>query len=125
MIGAGCRRGASPVELIALIARTLEENHIPPAAIGAVASIDGKAGEPAIHAAAAHFGVPARFFSAAELNRHAGRVAAPSERVRERMGTPSVAEAAALAMAGEGAVLIAPRTKSGGATCALAAVSET
>jgi cobalt-precorrin 5A hydrolase/precorrin-3B C17-methyltransferase len=61
-----------------------------------------------------------RFFSADELRQQSTRVPNPSPLVEEETGTPSVAEAAALAAAGPDSVLIVPKTKSRRATCAIA-----
>ena len=61
-----------------------------------------------------------RFFSTKELNAQSARVERPSEVVRAEVGTPSVAEAAALAAAGPDAKLIVPKQKSKRATIAIA-----
>ena len=50
----------------------------------------------------------------------ASRCLTDSPRARSVTGLPSMAEAAALAAAGPGARLLAPRSTAGGATCALA-----
>ena len=72
--------------------------------IGRAASprIDLKADEPAILEAAEHFGVPARFFSAAALEAETPRLKNPSEAVFREVGCHGVAEGAALAAAGAG-----------------------
>jgi cobalamin biosynthesis protein CbiG len=70
-------------------------------------------------AAAAHFGVPLRTFTAADLA--AVDVPTPSAVVARHVGTPSVAEAAALL---SGARLLVPTTRSEHATCAVAECPE-
>ena len=45
------------------------------AAVASVVSLDLKADEEAVHALADHLGVPARFFTAAELEAEAPRLA--------------------------------------------------
>lgn len=119
-LGVGCERGCSADELIGLVEETLRENTLARAALSSVVSIDVKADEPAVHALAAHLGVPARFFTAEELNKQAPRLANPSELVLAEVGCPGVSEGAALAMAGEQAILTVEKTKSKRATCALA-----
>src|SRR5690606_11582719 len=66
--GIGAERGVSPEEVIALITATLAGANLAPAALAALATIDIKSDEAAFHSAAAHFGVPLRIFTAAELN---------------------------------------------------------
>jgi cobalamin biosynthesis protein CbiG len=82
----------------------------------AVASVDRRAGEPCMTALAARYGVALRTFAAAELERVP--VPTPSETVRAHVGTPSVAEAAAV-LAARGH-LIVPKRRSPHATCAIA-----
>ncbi|MCK7493791.1 MAG: cobalamin biosynthesis protein [Comamonadaceae bacterium] len=64
----------------------------------ALATVDAKADEPALHELAAELGLPLRCHAAAELARIA--VPNPSATVLKHVGTPSVSEAAALAAAG-------------------------
>ena len=119
-LGVGCERGCEPTELIDLVERTLEGHGLSPHAISLVASIDLKADEPAVHAVAAHLGVPTRFYSADELNGQAPRLENPSELVMAEVGCPGVAEGGALAAAGAQGELAVEKTKSSRATCAVA-----
>ena len=100
--------------------RELESADINQAAIAGVFSIDLKADEPAIHALAAALDVPFRVYDAQQLAAQAPNLANPSATVEREVGTPGVAEAAALAAAGEGGTLIHPKVKSTNATMALA-----
>ena len=120
VMGLGCERHAAPSELIALAEQVLSDNGLSPASLAAVTSIDLKADEAAIHAVAAYFGIPARFFSVEALNRETPRLKNPSEIVAKEVGVPGVAEAAALAGAGSSADLIVEKTRSTRATCAIA-----
>ncbi len=61
-----------------------------------------------------------QFFNTKQLNAQSTRIVRPSEIVRAEVGTPSVAEAAALAAAGPDAHLIVPKQKSKRATIAIA-----
>ncbi|MEM7615452.1 MAG: precorrin-3B C(17)-methyltransferase, partial [Pseudomonadota bacterium] len=119
-LGVGCARGCPPEELIGLVGRTLSEAGIAQGQIASVHSLDLKADEAAVHALAAHLGVPARFFTAAQLEAEAPRLATPSEVVFAEVGCHGVAEGAALAAAGPSGMLTLPKTKSANATCALA-----
>jgi cobalt-precorrin 5A hydrolase/precorrin-3B C17-methyltransferase len=119
-LGVGCERGTPTEELLDLVTDTLADAGLATGAIAGVFSLDLKADEPAVHALAAHLGVPARFFPAARLEAEAPRLANPSDLVFREVGCHGVAEGSALAAAGpEGALIVAKR-KSKRATCALA-----
>ena len=119
-LGMGCERGCDPAEAIALAEKAVGEGGYARQSIAAVVSLDLKADEAAIHAVAAHFGVPARFFDAATLERETPRLKNPSEVVFAEVGCHGVAEGAALAAAGESGELVFPKIKSKGATAAIA-----
>ncbi|MEI3479444.1 MAG: cobalamin biosynthesis protein [Bilophila sp.] len=92
--------------------------------MAAVASCDLKADEPAILELVEKWHVPARFYDAATLD--AVPVPTPSDKVREKIGTRSVSEAAALLGAGYAPDvtaqphLYAPKAAFGDVTLALA-----
>ena len=119
-LGVGCERGAGAEELSALVDATLAAAGLAPDAVACVASLDLKMEEAAVHAAAGRLGVPARFFTAAELEAEAPRLANPSEVVFRAVGVHGVAEGAALAAAGPDATLVVEKTASARATCAVA-----
>jgi cobalt-precorrin 5A hydrolase / precorrin-3B C17-methyltransferase len=114
-VGIGCERGTDPAEVRKLISDTLEKHNIAEASLSRHASIDVKEDEPAI----TQFD-PVMFFSAEELAAESHRVPNPSIVVESEVGTPSVAEASALALIGPEAELIVPKTKSKHATIAIA-----
>ncbi len=118
-VGIGCERGTSPSEVQNLIDTTLAEHGLAKAAVATYASIDLKEDEAAI-SALGHV----QFFTTKELNAQSQRIQRPSEVVRAEVGTPSVAEAAALAAAGPNAELLVPKQKSKRATIAIAKASE-
>ncbi|HFC05280.1 MAG TPA: precorrin-3B C(17)-methyltransferase, partial [Rhizobiales bacterium] len=118
-IGVGCERHTDPQELIDLISRCLASANLSRSAIACLTSIDLKSDERAITQAARHFNVPARFFTADQLNQQAPRLKNPSEIVMAEVGCPGVAEGAALAAGGKNAELIIEKTKSTRATCAI------
>lgn len=115
IIGVGCERGAGDVEVLDLIQTTLAEHNIAPESVAHFATIDLKEDEAAI----SNLG-EVRYFSTSELNSESHRILRPSETVRAEVGTPSVAEAAALAATGPLGSLIVAKQKSRRATCAVA-----
>lgn len=119
VVGVGCERGCDSGELRELVINTLADNKLNANAIGAIVSIDLKSDEAAVHAAAAHFGVPARFFDAATLEAEAPRLENPSDIVFAETGCHGVAEGAALAAVGADGTLIVAKQKSARATCAV------
>jgi cobalt-precorrin 5A hydrolase/precorrin-3B C17-methyltransferase len=114
VLGVGASSGAPVAEVAALVAGALADARLAPSAVAGVATIDLKAGEPAIVA----LGYPVRTFPAAVLG--AVDVPTPSAAVAAAVGSPSVAEAAALAAAGPGATLVVAKRKSATATVAVA-----
>lgn len=115
--GVGCSRGCSADELLALVDDCVDQAGLAPDAVRALATVDRRAREPGVLAAARSRGWPLRTFAAAELA--AVPVPTPSAVVAAHVGTPSVAEAAALLAAPAGTLLLAKR-RSARATCALA-----
>ncbi len=116
-LGVGCERGVDPAEVIDLAETTLKDTGL--AAVAVVVSLDLKADEEAVHALADHLGVPARFFTAAELEAEAPRLANPSDVVFAEVGCHGVAEGAALAAVGKDGELAVEKRKSARATCAV------
>ena len=120
VLGIGCERHASSQEAIALAEKALADGGLARESLAAVASIDVKADEAAVHAVAAHFGVPARFFDAATLEAETPRLKNPSDIVFAEVGCHGVAEGAALAAVGPTGELVVEKIKSKGATAAIA-----
>ncbi|HEX9906206.1 MAG TPA: precorrin-3B C(17)-methyltransferase [Propylenella sp.] len=123
-VGLGSERGADPAEAIALLSDTLRDAGLAPQSVALVGSLDLKADEPAILAAAHHLGVPARFFSADTLEAEAPRLQNPSEAVFREVGCHGVAEGAALSAAGPGGALVVGKRKSARVTCAIAEAAD-
>ncbi|MEU9143002.1 Rv2231c family pyridoxal phosphate-dependent protein CobC [Streptomyces sp. NPDC048349] len=115
VVGVGGRAGVSVAEVCALVEETLRGAGLASAAVTALATVDSKAQEVGLAGAAKRFGVPLIGYPAAQLA--AITVPHPSEATRTVTGTPSVAEAAALAAGGE---LLVPKRRSVAATCAVA-----
>jgi cobalt-precorrin 5A hydrolase/precorrin-3B C17-methyltransferase len=94
VVGLGASRGVPAEEVGALIGQALAEVALSPRSVRAAATADLKAGEEGLLAAVRERGWPLVTFPAAGLATVA--VPHPSETVRAAVGTPSVAEAAAL-----------------------------
>jgi len=118
--GIGCRSGAGSAEILALLNACLAELGLGGSAPDCLASLDRRTEEIGLREAAEALGCRLLFFSEAQLAALADACAtAPSERL-SALALPPVAEAAALAAAGEGARLILPRRSAALTTCALA-----
>jgi cobalt-precorrin 5A hydrolase len=100
VLGIGCDRGTPLATLERAVEQALVRAGVPHAAVMAVASIDRKNDEAALLQLAERHDWPLRFFSAEALAQVP--VPNPSEIVLRYMGTPAVAEAAALLAAGAG-----------------------
>ena len=114
-VGIGCERGTDPTEVKQLLDHTLAQHNIAEQSIFQYASIDLKEDEPAITQFGNNF-----YFTAEQLKAESHRITTPSKIVEEEVGTPSVAEAAALALVGPNGKLIVAKTKSKHATLAIA-----
>lgn len=119
-LGVGCARNCPAEELSALVHQRFRDAEIAPGAIAALHTVDLKADEPAVLALAQELGVPLRLFTPSELEELTPHLANPSEVVFAEVGCHGVAEAAALAGAGDGASLTWPKEKTAMATCAIA-----
>lgn len=119
VVGAGCSLGCPADELLGLIEQVLVGADVAREHVTALATIDARSREPAFVAVAARTGWTVRTHSAAALATI--QVPTPSELVAAHVGTPSVAEAAALLTARRGRVAVAKR-RSAHATCALVEV---
>lgn len=116
--GIGASTAPPPDEVAALLGEALAGAGVSRSSLRAIATIDRRAREPALEA----LGLPVIAYSAGELARV--NVPNPSGVVEAAVGTPSVAEAAALLAAGPDARLIAQKRASVHATVALARSSR-
>jgi len=94
ILGVGCDRGASRQTLELAIDLALQKANLARDAVHALATIDKKNDEVALLSLSSEHNWPLNFYSAAQLA--AVEVPNPSEVVRKYMGTPAVAEAAAM-----------------------------
>lgn len=109
-VGIGAGRGVGSDEVIGLIERTLDDAGLSMRSVAELATVDAKAGEPGLLSAADRLDLPLRTYAAGVLAEV--EVPNPSRAPQAAVGTPSVAEAAALTAAGEDALLVAPKAKS-------------
>jgi cobalt-precorrin 5A hydrolase / precorrin-3B C17-methyltransferase len=117
VVGVGASRGVSTDEVLSLIDAVLDGAGVSPLSVAALATVDAKADEPGITQAAARRGWPLVSYPAVVLA--AVVVPNPSAAALAAVGTPSVAEAAALT---HGDVLVAGKHKSAMATVAVARI---
>ncbi|WP_067827435.1 cobalamin biosynthesis protein [Nocardia inohanensis] len=115
-VGVGLRPG-TPADAIEAAVRELVGESV----IRCLATVDRRADEPGLRTAAARLGVPVRVFTAEQLADVA--VPNPSMRTATALGTPSVAEAAAL-LAAESADLTLPKQIARGITIAAASFAH-
>jgi len=94
ILGVGCDRGTSIQTLEVAINIALQQANLDRHAIHALATIDKKNDEVALLSLSAEYNWPLNYYTAAQLAKV--EVPNPSEVVRKYMGTPAVAEAAAL-----------------------------
>ena len=116
-VGVGASRGVSADEVLGLIDATLAGAGLSALSVAGLATVDAKADEPGITQAAARRGWAVTTYPAEVLA--AVPVPHPSDAARAAVGTPSVAEAAALT---RGDVLVVAKQKSAMATAAVARI---
>ncbi len=125
-VGVGCERGTAEAAIEAAIEGVFQAQHLAQGAIAGIASIDLKADEVGLLAVCQSRHLSLQTFTAEQLK--SVPVPNPSPVVEQEVGTPSVAEAAALLAAGEAGVLLAhkqvykPEGQAGAVTVAVAIV---
>lgn len=115
-VGIGCRKGVDASVLAESIDTALDEAHVSPLSVCALATIDVKRGERSIDALSAERDWPVRYYTAEELAAVPGRFS-ESEFVKRAVGVGNVCERAAMARGGE---LIGRKRSGNGVTVALA-----
>ncbi|MQA83688.1 MAG: precorrin-3B C(17)-methyltransferase [Streptosporangiales bacterium] len=117
-VGVGASRGVAADEVLGLVDAALAEAGLSAASVLTLATVQAKADEAGIRTAAERRGWPMATYPA-EVLADVG-VPNPSEAVRVAVGTPSVAEAAALYAAGARGELVVAKRRSSNATVAVA-----
>jgi cobalt-precorrin 5A hydrolase len=118
--GIGCRKTVSAAQVDAAIEAALLSHQFAGHQLKAIATPAMKAAEPGIAAAAAARGVELVFVAQSALEAAGARTVTRSGRSMDALNVQSASEAAALAVAGPKARLLAPRLVVGPVTCALA-----
>jgi cobalamin biosynthesis protein CbiG len=122
-IGVACRAGVRGEAIAALARRALAQAGEPEGEV-AMFTLAAKADEPGLVEAERLLGATLTALPLAALKAQAERILTPSPSAQARFGAPNIAEAAALAGAGEGGRLLGPRLAADGATCAIALSPE-
>jgi len=114
--GVGCHRGVAAAEVLAFLREVFSRERLSLTCLKALATVAARKDEPGLREAARHLGVELIWFSPAEL----AEIAAPnpSPQAARHLGTPSVAEAAALRATG--GRLVVPKQKAPHLTLAVA-----
>ena len=118
--GIGLSSDCTAAEIMSLVAQVCGTHGIDRERVALLATLPEKAMAPALVEAAGAMGLAIVVPPVAALTKAAADCLTRSERAQNRFGLPSVAEAAALAAAGQGARLLGPRISSARATCAAA-----
>jgi cobalt-precorrin 5A hydrolase/precorrin-3B C17-methyltransferase len=117
VIGIGCNRGASEIEIEDAVRKTFEEHNLSFLSIHSIGTIDIKASENGLIAFAQKYNLGVNAFSPEELNTVQG--IQKSEAVHKATGANAVAEPAAI-LASVADTLIVPKQKIGNVTVAVA-----
>ncbi|NLY41357.1 MAG: precorrin-4 C(11)-methyltransferase [Desulfovibrionales bacterium] len=117
VVGIGCRKGVTHTAIITALHELCAMHGLAQASISTLASVDIKEQEPGLHQAATSCGLPLVFFTRSDLA--AIPTPTPSATVQDKIGVPSVCEAAAL-KAAQTSTLLVPKTIFGPITLAVA-----
>ncbi len=119
VVGVGCNRGTGADEIQAEVEAVLRDHGLAPGAVARLATIDRKADEEGLIAAAAARGWPLWWYSADQINEQAPPFPGRSEVVFKYVGVYGVSEPAALLAAGASELLV-PKQKRGNVTVSVA-----
>lgn len=117
-IGIGCRRGCPAEAIETLVRQALD--HVGAAVPTGLFTLGDKAAEPGLVEAAWRLGLDVVPLPRMALQARSADIRTYSVQAERLFGVPSVAEAAALAGAGDGSKLAVPRIANLNATCAVA-----
>jgi cobalt-precorrin 5A hydrolase len=123
--GIGSRTGVDVEDVLAAIETALDTHGLAMSALSALATARLKQDEAAIAAAARQLSLPLIVVDDEALKAAASATLSISSLSQAIAGTPSVSEAAALAVAGKDARLLGPRSVVGLVTCAIALGGDT
>ena len=121
-IGIGLRDSATLADIVTLVRATIARYEIECARM-ALFTLETRIAARCLPDAARELGAALNYLSLAQLAAHNKETITRSAVVESRFGVGSVCEAAALAGAGPGARLVAPRTTNARVACAFAIVA--
>lgn len=119
-VGVGFQRKAKVDDIVQAIERCIHDQRLCREDISLVATAWFKRSSSALTAAGKRLDMPIEFFDRDRLVQFEDKVVTRSRHSISASGIACISESAALAAAGRGASLIAPRTIIGPVTCALA-----
>jgi cobalt-precorrin 5A hydrolase len=122
--GIGCRMGVSARQVEAAIEAALASQRLAADELRAIAVPAARAAEAGVASVAVAWGIDFVSVDQKALEVADARSITRSERSKNALNVGSASEAAALAVAGPGSRLLAPRLAVGPVTCALAVVEE-
>ncbi len=122
-IGVGCKSNAG-AEAIARVVREAMARAPDGSAAAGLHTSARKVGDADLREAARELGLDLAFHDDAALKARDAEIVSRSPRVFELFGVGSLAEAAALAGAGEGSRLVVPKFSADGVSCAVAVSPE-
>lgn len=117
-VGIGCKKDLPPEQVEETVSMVLKEHNLSPKSVFALASIDLKQDEEGIRRLGMRWGVPCRFYSAAQLTGVPGNFT-PSSFVQTVTGVDNVCERSAVLCAENGELLV-HKTARNGVTVAVA-----
>lgn len=115
-LGLGCHRGIDTVEMRDFIRACLREAEISPLSVALLASVETRREEPALLEISREMARPLMIFTKEELSRIS--TPNPSAKVEERIGVPSVCEAAAMLASRTDRLIISKRKSARGTLAA-------
>ena len=122
VVGVGCSSGASAGDVLDTIERALHHGGLAKNSLALLATIDRRAVEPGVRAAAEALDLPIRAYSAADLA-EVTAIPTPSAVVQAAVGAPGVCEPAALLASGATSLLVR-KVKTARATAAIARIGQ-
>jgi cobalt-precorrin 5A hydrolase/precorrin-3B C17-methyltransferase len=105
VLGIGCNRGTRAEEIEQAVAQLFSEHGLSIKSVRNIATIDIKRNEPGLLKFAGKYGLTIEYFEKEALSRVKAPLR-PSEMVRKHVGTPAVAEAAALLSSGNNSLVV-------------------
>jgi cobalt-precorrin 5A hydrolase len=117
-VGVGCRKDCAADVIAGLVRQAIDG--VPEAAPLGLFTLADKKGERGLAEAAERLGLQLTYLSREVLKVREAETQTRSAHAENLFGVASIAEAAALAGAGPGSVLLVSRIAGGGATCAIA-----